>query len=51
MEDPMGMDIVRRAYELWQEAGMPEGMEQEFYRQAEQELRDAEKSSPSSDDL
>jgi hypothetical protein len=51
MEDPMGMDIVRRAYELWEQAGMPEGMEQEFYRQAEQELRHAEKSSPSSDDL
>jgi hypothetical protein len=48
MEDPMGMDIVR-AYELWEQAGMPEGMEQEFYRQAEQELRDADKSSP--DDL
>ena len=49
MEDPMGMDIVRRAYELWEQAGMPEGMAQEFYRQAEQELRDADKSSP--DDL
>jgi hypothetical protein len=51
MEDPMGMEIVRRAYELWEQAGMPEGMEQEFYRQAEQELRDADKSSPLSDDL
>jgi Protein of unknown function (DUF2934) len=49
MGDPVGMEIVRRAYELWQEAGMLEGMEQEFYRQAEQELRDAGKSSP--DDL
>jgi Protein of unknown function (DUF2934) len=49
MEDPMGMEIVRRAYELWEQAGMPDGMEQEFYRQAEQELRDADKSSP--DDL
>jgi hypothetical protein len=50
MEDPMEMDIVRRAYELWEQAGMPDGMEQEFYRQAE-ELRNAEKSSPLSDDL
>jgi hypothetical protein len=49
MEDPMGMKIVRRAYELWEQAGMPEGKQQEFYRQAEQELRDADKSSP--DDL
>jgi hypothetical protein len=49
MEDPMGMEIVRRAYELWEQAGMPEGKEQEFYHQAERELRDADKSSP--DDL
>jgi DUF2934 family protein len=49
MEDPIGMEIVGRAYELWEQAGMPEGMEQEFYRQAEQELRDADKSAP--DDL
>jgi hypothetical protein len=49
MEDPMGMEIVRRAYELWEKAGMPVGMEQEFYRQAEQPLRDTDKSSP--DDL
>jgi hypothetical protein len=46
MEDSMGMDIVRRAYELWEQAGMPEGKEQEFYRQAEQELRNADTSSP-----
>jgi hypothetical protein len=46
MEDPMGMEIVRRAYELWEQAGMPEGKEQEFYRQAEQELRDAENPRP-----
>jgi hypothetical protein len=46
MEDPTGMEIVRRAYELWEQAGMPDGMEQEFYRQAEQELRDADKSAP-----
>jgi hypothetical protein len=45
MEDPMGMEIVRRAYELWEQAGKPEGKEQEFYRQAEQELRDPDKSS------
>ena len=40
------MDIVRRAYELWQQAGQPENKDQEFYHQAEQELRDADKSSP-----
>jgi hypothetical protein len=39
-------DIVRRAYELWEQAGKPEGRDQEFYHQAEQELRNADKSSP-----
>jgi hypothetical protein len=51
MEDPMGMEIVRRAYELWEQAGKPEGKEQEFYHLAEQELRNAEKPSPMSHDL
>ena len=46
MENPTRMDVVRRAYELWEQAGRPEGRDQEFYLQAEQELRDAGKSSP-----
>jgi DUF2934 family protein len=37
-------EIVRRAYELWQRAGEPEG--KEFYHQAEQELRNGDKASP-----
>jgi Protein of unknown function (DUF2934) len=45
-ESPARMEVVRRAYELWQQAGMPEGRDQEFYLQAEQELRNADKSSP-----
>jgi hypothetical protein len=45
-ENPARMEVVRRAYELWQQAGMPEGRDQEFYLQAEQELRNADKSSP-----
>jgi hypothetical protein len=28
---PAGIDIVRRAYELWQQAGEPKGRDQEFY--------------------
>jgi hypothetical protein len=40
------MDIVRRAYQLWQQAGEPEGRDQEFYQLAEQELRNEDKSSP-----
>ena len=46
MAEPTHMDIVRRAFELWQQAGEPEGKDQEFYHQAEQELRNADKSSP-----
>jgi len=46
MAQPTQMDIVRRAYELWQQAGEPEGKDQEFYHQAEQELRNEGKSSP-----
>jgi hypothetical protein len=38
---PCGIDIVRRAYELWKQAGMPDGKDQEFYYQAERELIDA----------
>jgi hypothetical protein len=35
------MDIVRRAYQLWQQAGEPEGKDQEFYHQAEKELQES----------
>jgi hypothetical protein len=34
------MDIVRRAYELWQQAGEPDGKDPEFYLQAEKELNE-----------
>ena len=46
METPTEKQIFRRAYELWEQAGKPEGRDQEFYHLAEQELRDADKSSP-----
>ena len=46
MENPTRMEVVRRAYELWEKAGKPEGKDQEFYHQAEQALRNADKSSP-----
>ena len=32
------IEIVRRAYELWELAGKPDGRDQEFYHQAEREL-------------
>ena len=41
MARPAGMDIVRRAYELWEQAGKPQGRDQEFYLQAERELQEA----------
>ena len=46
MENPTEIQIVRRAYELWEQAGKPDGRDEEFYHLAEQELRDADKSSP-----
>jgi Protein of unknown function (DUF2934) len=46
MENPTEKQIVRRAYELWEQAGKPEGRDHQFYHLAEQELRDADKSSP-----
>ena len=42
MGRPAGIEIVRRAYELWEQAGKPEGRDQEFYLQAERELQEAQ---------
>ena len=47
MENPV--KVIVRAYELWEKAGMPEGRAQEFYHQAEQELRNEEKTNPFAD--
>jgi hypothetical protein len=41
MGKPLSIDIVRRAYELWQQAGEPEGRDQEFYLEAERQLTEA----------
>jgi len=38
MPEPTGIDVTRRAYELWEQAGCPDGRDKEFYQQAEQEL-------------
>jgi Protein of unknown function (DUF2934) len=38
MENPTKEQIIHRAYELWEQAGKPEGRD-EFYHQAEKELR------------
>ena len=45
MVRPRMIETVRRAYELWELAGRPEGMDQEFYHQAERELTEAAETS------
>lgn len=44
MENPTKEQIIHRAYELWEQAGKPDGRDEEFYHQAEQELRSTESS-------
>jgi len=39
---PKQIEIVRRAYKLWQENGQPDGKDDEFYYQAERELEQEE---------
>jgi hypothetical protein len=46
MPNPTEKLIGARAYKLWQQAGEPVGRDEEFYHQAEQELRNEDKSSP-----
>ena len=45
MENPTKEQIIHRAYELWEQAGKPDGRDDEFYHQAEQELRNPDKTS------
>jgi hypothetical protein len=45
MTQPTDKEIKNRAYEIWERSGRPEGREEEFWRLAEQELRDEDKSS------
>ncbi|GAA0003600.1 DUF2934 domain-containing protein [Bradyrhizobium diazoefficiens] len=42
MAHPTEEQIRKRAFELWEQAGKPEGRENEFWQQAQRELRDAE---------
>jgi Protein of unknown function (DUF2934) len=44
MERIPGIEIVRRAYKIWEDAGKPDGKDQEFYHQAERELEDERQS-------
>jgi hypothetical protein len=43
MEKPTEEQIRSRAHELWEQAGKPEGREDEFWRQAERELNETER--------
>jgi hypothetical protein len=36
--------VAVRAYELWEKAGKPEGRDEEFWRLAEEQLRNEESS-------
>lgn len=45
MENPTKEQIIHRAYELWEQAGKPDGRDDEFYHQAEQELQKQDTSS------
>jgi Protein of unknown function (DUF2934) len=40
MTHPDQKDIERRAYQLWEAAGQPEGRDQEFYLEAERQLKE-----------
>jgi hypothetical protein len=39
-------DIRIRAHELWEQAGKPEGKDEEFWQQAERELKTADDVKP-----
>ena len=41
LANPKSERVIHRAYELWEQAGKPDGRDREFYHKAEQELRDA----------
>ena len=46
MTQPTEKEIKARAYEIWERNGRPDGREDEFWQQAEQELRIEDKYSP-----
>jgi hypothetical protein len=46
MKEPTKEQITNRAYELWEQAGQPEGRDEEFYLQAEKELQEELKLEP-----
>jgi len=41
MHAPKEIDVIRRAYALWQHSGHPSNKDDEFYFQANKELQEA----------
>ena len=46
MPEPTEQEVRERAHQIWERQGKPEGREEEFWKLAEQELRNEDKSSP-----
>ncbi len=46
MSEPSKQYIEARAYRLWEQAGCPDDRDDEFWRLAEQELRNEDQASP-----
>jgi hypothetical protein len=46
MPHPTEEQIRTRAHQLWELAGQPEGREDEFWREAERELKDRATNNP-----
>jgi Protein of unknown function (DUF2934) len=46
MPEPTEQEIAERAFEIWERQGKPGGRENEFWRQAEAELRAGDRSHP-----
>jgi Protein of unknown function (DUF2934) len=44
MPEPSEQDIIERAFEIWERNGRPDGRANEFWYQAEQELRNVDPS-------
>jgi hypothetical protein len=44
MSEPSEREIMERAYQIWERNGRPENREDEFWHQAQQELRTEDKS-------
>ena len=42
MAQPTEEQIRKRAFEMWEQAGKPEGREDEFWKQAQKELQGEE---------